>query len=234
MEAVATIPDHVIFRNPSKDNFGSFILHKSIFVVDGVNTTYSGRCDNLTYSMELPTHRTNYHDEGIYLGETSPYTGHPFTPMDGQWLRILDATPYFCITFVFCTQKLTDGSTRPADYILTGDFPGSLWFGKSIVELLKNMREWTFMLDEPFNSDHPMATYSKMAFDFLETPQYIYDELDSMPDMHLARFLKGDTNHREIYNNYPQMSEEMMNWFKEKLDQFPIKTTNQRLTELSF
>lgn len=232
MEAVTRIPDSVIFRSPAKNNFGSFILHKSIFIIDGVNTTYSGRCDNLTYSMELPTHGTAYHDEGIYLGETSPYTGYPFSTSDGQWLRILDATPYFCITFVSCTQKLLDGSIRPADYILTGDFPGSLWFGKSIVELLKNMREWSFMIEEPFNSDHPMALYSKLAFDFLETPQYIYDELDSLPDMHLARFLKGDPNHREILDSYPQMSEIMMEWFKEKLNQFPIKTTNQRLNEL--
>lgn len=233
MEPTAKVPNSVIFRNPSKNNFGSFILHKSMFIIDGVNTEYSGRCDNLTYSMELPTHRTAYHDEGIYLGEISPYTGYPFSIMDGQWIRILDATPHFCITFVSCTQKLLDGSTRPADYILTGDFPGSLWFGKSIVELLKNMREWSFMLEEPFNSDHPMAIYSKLAFDFLETPQYIYDELDSLPDMHLARFLKGNTNHREILDNYPQMSEVMMEWFKEKLNQFPIKTTNQRLQDLS-
>lgn len=232
MEVVRRIPDSVIFRNPSKDNFGYFILHKSIFVVDGVNTEYSGRCDNLTYSMELPTHRTAYHDEGIYLGETSPYTGHPFSTSDGQWLRILDATPNFCITFVSCIQKSIDGSTHPADYILSGNFPGSLWFGKSVVELLKNMREWTFMLKKPFNSDHPMAQYSKLAFDVMETPKSIYDELDSLPDMHLARFLKGDVNHREIYENYPQMSEEMTNWFKSKLEQFPIKTTNQRLSEL--
>lgn len=232
MEVIAKVPERVIFRDPSANNFGYFMLHKSMFIIDGINTEYSGRCDNLTYSMELPTHNTKYHNEGIYLGETSPYTNRKFMPSDGQWIRIIDATPHFCITFVSCTFTDTDGSSYAADYILNGDFPASLWWGKSIIELLKNMREWSFMLEEPFFSDHPMALYSKMAFDILETPQSVYDELDSLPDMHLARFLKGDENHREIYQNYPQMSDNIKNWFSEKLQEFSIKTTNQRLLEI--
>jgi hypothetical protein len=232
MEVTVKLPENVTFRDPSPDNFGYFILTKSMFVIDGVNTTYSGRCDTMTYTIECVAHNTAYHDEGIYLGETSPYTGHQYNTSDGAWVRLIDATPDFCIIYTYCTQTHLDVSRYPADFILRGDFPASLWYGKSVIELFKNMREWSFMLEEPFNSDHPMAIYSKMALDTLNPPQEIIDEIDSMPDMHLARFLKGDPNHREILDNYPQMSENMMNWFKEKMDLFPHISTNQRLMDL--
>jgi hypothetical protein len=77
-----------------------------------------------------------------------------------------------------------------------------------------------------------MATYSKLALDTLQVPQEFLDEIDSLPDMHLARFLKGDQNHRDILENYPQMSEAMMDWFKEKMELYPHITTNQRLIDL--
>jgi hypothetical protein len=232
MELTPKLPDQVTFRQPSPNNFGYFMLAKSVFIIDGINTVYSGRCDNMTYSTECVAYKSAYHDEGIYLGEVSPYTGHLYTISDGIWVRIIDDTPNFCIIFASCKQTLIDGSTYPADHILRGDFPASLWSGKSLIELFKNMREWSFMLEEPFNSDHPMATHSKLAFDTLNLPQEFLDEIDSLPDMHLARFLKGDPNHRDILENYPQMSEAMMDWFKEKMEAYPHITTNQRIIDL--
>jgi hypothetical protein len=89
------------------------------------------------------------------------------------------------------------------------------------------------MVDAPFNSDHPMATYSKTAIDTLNPPQNIMDEIDALPDMHLARFLKGDPNHRDVVENFPQMSDDMRNWFEEKLQEFKPRTTNERLLELN-
>jgi hypothetical protein len=71
-----------------------------------------------------------------------------------------------------------------------------MWLGRSIYQLFKNIREWSFMVDEPFNSDHPMATYSKLVIDSLNPPQEILDEIDAMPDMHLAKFLKGEANYK--------------------------------------
>ena len=232
MELTPKLPDQVTFRQPSPNNFGYFILAKSMLIIDGTNVAYSGRCDTMTYSTEGVAHGTAYHNEGIYLGETSPYTGHLYNTSDGAWVRVIDDTPNFCIIYTSCKQRLLDGSTYPADHILRGDFPASLWYGKSLIELFKNMREWSFMLEEPFNSDHPMATYSKLALDTLEVPQEFLDEIDSLPDMHLARFLKGDPDHRDILENYPQMSEAMMDWFKEKMELYPHITTNQRLMDL--
>jgi len=233
MDNATPLPEKIIFREPSDNAYGFFMLHKSIFVIDGHNTAYSGRCDNMTYALELPTHNTVYHDEGIYVGETSPYTGHYLSRSDvAAFQKIIDAAPNFCITYMTFISQNIDGSVSPAQYIADGDFPGALWFGKSLIELLKTIREWSFMVEEPFNSDHPMAVYSKLVFDTLETPQFIFEELDSLPDMHLSRFLKGDPNHRSRVSGFPQMSDNMMKWFKEKLLQFPPKTTNQRLLEI--
>ena len=78
-----------------------------------------------------------------------------------------------------------------------------------------------------------MATYSKTAIDTLNPPQNIMDEIDALPDMHLARFLKGDPNHRDVVENFPQMSDDMRNWFEEKLQEFKPRTTNERLLELN-
>jgi hypothetical protein len=116
---------------------------------------------------------------------------------------------------------------------LESDYPGGLWTGLSLAELFKNIREWSFMVEEPFNLNHPMATYSKLVIDTLLPPQEILDEIDAMPDMHLARFLKGDENHRDHIDGFPQMSEEMIAWFKTKLEQFPNKTTSEYLEELT-
>jgi hypothetical protein len=228
------LDESLVFRSPSETNQGFFILHKSIFIVDGQNVPRTYRCDNLTYNVELPTYDTPYHDEGIYIGARSNWDDFSLG-IDNlfDWAVILDFTPFFCFTFFKFVHKSTEnGEIEYADDIHHSNSPSILWPGKTLIELLKNMREWTFMLDEPFNSDHPMATYSKLAFDKLETPQWVFDELDAFPDMHLARFLKGDEDHRNSRIELPQMSDQMKDWIKEKLLQNPFKSTNHRLTEL--
>lgn len=224
----------VVFRPTLYRNEGCFILHKSIFIVDGENTPRTYRCDNLTYHVELPTYDTPYHDEGIYIGAKSKWDDFTLG-IDNvfDWAVILDFTPFFCITFTKFVHKNTDGGENEyAPDIQHNSSPSALWPGKTLIELLKNMREWTFMLDEPFNLDHPMAIYSKLAFDKLETPQWVFDELDAFPDMHLAMFLKGNENHRNTPSELPQMSDDMRSWLEGKLLEYPFKSTNDRLMEL--
>jgi hypothetical protein len=225
--------EEIIFRQPSLDNEGMFILHKSVFIVDGVTVPKSGRCDNLMYNVELPTVFTPYHNEGIYVGEKAYYDDFFFDINNiSQVTHIIDNAPHFAITFTRVCERVPDNTKPYAWNIQHGNYPAAMWFGGSLVELLKNMREWSFMLEEPFNSDHPMAIYSKMAFDTFETPQWVFDELDSLPDMHLAKFLKGNSDYKERLNDYPQMSQEMQDWFKTKLELFPKITTRQRLRDL--
>ena len=226
--------DSVMFRPPLVSNEGCFILHKSIFIVDGQNVPRTYRCDNLTYNVELPIYNTPYHDEGIYIGEKSKWDNFTLG-IDNvfDWIVILDFTPFFCFTFTkFVNKSIENGQNVNAYEIQHNSSPSALWPAKTLIELLKNMREWMFMLEEPFNLDHPMATYSKLAFDKLETPQWVFDELDSLPDMHLARFLKGNPNHRDDLEDFPQMSNELKDWLKQKMNQYKSVSTNQRLRDL--
>ena len=230
MDIVQKLDERILFRPPGQHVYGQFILLKSIFVVDGVNTAdegsmYANRCDNLTYNATFVTQRTPYHNESYHAGDDIPVDNFR------TWLRIIDAAPDFCISLVGLKEKQLDGSDYSADYLFDGK-ASTLWYGQSLIELFKNIREWSFMVDAPFNSDHPMAYYSKKVIEVLAIPQFILDEIDSLPDMHLARFLKGDPNHRDLVVDFPQMSEDMKIWFRQKLEEFAPKTTNQRLSEL--
>jgi len=227
------LPEQDVFRNPNVNNEGVFILHRSLFIIDGVNTPKSGRCDNLMYNVELPTINTPYHNEGIYVGQKAYYDDFFFSIHNvSHGVQIIDNAPNFAITYARFCDYTTDGVKPNAWYIQNGEYPAAMWFGGSLIELFKNMREWSFMLQEPFNSDHPMAIYSKMVFDAFQTPQWVFDEIDSLPDMHLARFLKGNENYKNLIEDYPQMSNKMMDWFREKMNLFPRITTRQRLRDL--
>ena len=223
----------IILRQPDPNAAGYFVLLKSMFVVDGYNVPLSGRCDTLTYAPEGIPWGTAYEDEGIYLGATSPYTGHTLKTTDIiDFVTFVDFPSYFCFTYILYGNYTFDSQFVDVDAIENGIYPTKLWWGKSIAELLKNIREWSFMSKSPFNSDHPMAIYSNMVIEKLEMPQWALDEIDSMPDMHLARFLKGEETHREILNGFPQMSEELQEWFISKVEQFPRKSTRQMLSEI--
>jgi hypothetical protein len=76
--------------------------------------------------------------------------------------------------------------------------------------------------NEPFNSDHPMAEYSKKFFDHTQPPQNILDEIDSYPDMQLAKFLKVQDDYRKI-PEFPDMSEDMKQWVLEIAEMYGPK-----------
>jgi hypothetical protein len=233
MDQVYLFPENKVFRPPNALNQGKFCLMKSMFIIDGYNVPRSGRCDNMTYSVESTTFGTEFEDEDLHVGKYSPYLDMTLSPHHvGGMEVLLDASPLFCIIVIrFSTPRL-DGGTIFSPEIQEGEYPASTRGASSLVELFKNLREWSLMVEEPFNSEHPHAVYSKLFFDTLSTPQSILDEIDSMPDMHLARFLKGDENHTDKVDGFPQMSEEMISWFKTKLEQFPRKTTSERLEEI--
>lgn len=225
MDYTNRLSDNILFREPNPNSFGYFALMKGVFVIDGVTIPYSNRCDNLTYNCTFVTNGTKYHSDSMYAGENISVSNW------GYWNRVIDAAPNFCITFMSAQENHLSGANYPANYFFQG-YPSTLWFASSIIELFKNIREWSFMVDEPFNMDHPMAIYSKLAIDTLNPPKEILDEIDNLPDMHLSRFLKGDPNHRDFVEGFPQMSETFRLWFEQKLEEFKPKTTNQRLLDL--
>jgi hypothetical protein len=228
-----TLPESIVFRTPSLLNQGRFSLMKSIFIIDGHNVPRTGRCDNMTYGVVSPVFGTEYQDEAAHVGVYSPYLNMTLTVGHITASEcVLNIAPLFCIQFIKLGTPAMDNQ-RLYSPELESEGPAGLRSGMSLAELFKNIREWSFMVEEPFNLNHPMATYSKLVIDTLLPPQEILDEIDAMPDMHLARFLKGDENHRDHIDGFPQMSEEMIAWFKTKLEQFPNKTTSEYLEELT-
>jgi hypothetical protein len=84
------------------------------------------------------------------------------------------------------------------------------------------------MVDAPFNSDHPMATYSKLVLDSLNVPQEILNEIDSMPDMHLAKFLKGQSNYKQIPEHI-NISQSFKDWILQICEQYPHKQFEEQI-----
>jgi hypothetical protein len=233
MERESIFPEKLLFRPPNVLNEGKFLLMKSMFIIDGYNVPRSGRCDNMTYSVESTTFGTEFQDEELHVGLYTPYLDINFSirHIAGQAV-VLDVAPLFCIVFLRIVTPGLDGRTYYAPEIQEGDYPAATRSGLSLSEFFKNTREWSFMTEKPFNSEHPHAVYSKMLFDTLNPPQEILDEIDAMPDMHLARFLKGDENFKDYVEDFPQMSENMIAWFKAKREEFPRKFTSQHLEEV--
>ncbi len=233
MEKIPGLPEKIIFREPNVLNQGQFFLMKPMFVMDGHNVPRSGRCDSMTYSVVPVSANTNYANQGLGFGDYSPYLGMTLSlhHISAQSV-FLDASPLFCFFYIKWATPGLDNRFIHAPEIQEGLHPGSMWAGLSIAELFKNMREWSFMVDKPFNSKHPMAIYSKLVFDTLNPPQSILQEIDAMPDMHLARFLRGDKNHRSYVDGFPQMSDEMTAWFKIQLEKYPRKSTSEYLQEI--
>jgi hypothetical protein len=77
-----------------------------------------------------------------------------------------------------------------------------------------------------------MATYSKLAFETLNVPQSILDEIDSLPDMHLAKFLKGQDDYKLFPHPYPEVSQEFKDWVFQLSIDYPEKTFEQMLDEM--
>jgi hypothetical protein len=233
MERGYRLPEKIIFKAPNVLNQGKFILAKSMFIIDGYNVPRSGRCDTMTYYCESTTINTDFEDEELVVGKHNPYLDINYSVHNIAISEIvLDVSPLFCIVFTKVSTPGLDGRSYHAPELQEGDYPGATRSGLSLSEFFKNTREWSFMTEEPFNSEHPHAVYSKMLFDTLNPPQEILDEIDAMPEMHLARFLKGDENFRDYVEDFPQMSENMIAWFKAKREEFPRKFTSQHLEEV--
>lgn len=221
-----------LLRPPSLSNNGFFSIQKSQLLVAGVNAPDVARCDNLTYAPIWPTVGTEFEHEASMLNKKSPYSQYEFTFQNvKRFINIVDASPKFFITYVEL-QKSDAIGVRPARDMEDDGACSAIWHGHSMSELLKNIREWDIMSRAPFSSTHPMATICSTFFEFLAPPQSVIEEIDSMPDMHLARFLKGDTNHRSHIADFPQMSTELQNWVVEITSRYPYIETAQRISSI--
>ena len=214
-EMIGSMERDKLLKVPSVDNAGLFLLLKSELVIKDV-TVSADRCDVLTYSaVSLFNESPELQGETLILGKKIPYSQDETFGLNNLrfYSLFLEIPGKLCLTYMELQEPDENGKMINSSRLERGPWPGSLRASHSMGEFLKTMREWSFMLEPPFNlTEHPMAIWSKMFFDELNPPDEILDEIDSYPDMHLARYLKVEENHRELDNNFPEMSEAMKNW----------------------
>lgn len=202
----------ILLRDMNPDDIGVFFLMKSKFIVEGKNYPRLGRCDNADFAPVHVVLGTEYENEAnVFAPKTHTENYVPSVRHLTKWEKIVSSVPDFYIIYAEFTTKINGAEVRAVD-MRTEQTPSMMWFGRTIFSLLKNLREWSFLVDEPFNSQHPMALYSKKALEVLNPPQNVLDEIDAMPDMHLAKFLKGRDDYREIPLPFPDASQDLKNW----------------------
>lgn len=216
----------ILLRGSDPSIKGVFMLNKCVFFIENefYGTGDSGRCDNISFIGMLPTENTPYASHAHSFEVKSIVSDTVLEiPKVVVFEYAVAATPHFYIRYMEMDTWF-DSEIDPT--------PSTMWVAKSIFQLFKNLREWSFLADEPFNSDHPMAIYSKLVFDVLNPPQEIIDEIDALPDMHLAKFLKGETDYKLIPHPYPEVSQAFKDWVLQLSVDYPEKSFEDMLEEL--
>ena len=206
---------------------GFFVLSKPLFLVEGQNHSRVDRCDNLTITGQMLSVGTEYEGHSHRIGAKSDYSDYVMQAKHiRQFEHVVFFPPHFIISYLDVAETDESGSIWFLDF-QTDPTPSTTWVARSIYQLFKNMREWSFMVDEPFNLDHPMAIYSKKVFNNLDIPQEILEEIDAMPDMHLAKFLKGE-NDFKLIPQHPVISDSFKTWVLSVVNKYPhIKFEDQ-------
>jgi hypothetical protein len=207
---------------------GWFSLAKVALVSPGLNVPRTDRCDNFLVTGIAVSQETPYEGEAFVVGRSSHYSD---TILEAKHVIKLEYPIYCPPNFLFAYLEVNSAAEGMSSGILNFEIeptPSVMWAGRSIYHLFKNIREWSFMVDAPFNSDHPMATYSKLVLDSLNVPQEILNEIDSMPDMHLAKFLKGQSNYKQI-PEHASISQSFKDWILQISEEYPYKQFEEQI-----
>ena len=209
------IDEPTLLRNVKKDVLGNFLLFKADFIVEGENSEEGTmRCDNIDFGPVSVVHGSPYEHESLEIGTSSKVSDFTFTVRQvKRYEHVIVGLPDYYITYMEF-PKIVNGVEMSHTDTEEDPTPQMMWIGKNFHQLLKVMREWAFISEEPFNSDHPMATISKKVYEHLNPPAEILAEIDGYPDMHLAKFFKGQDDYRKI-PDFPEMSEAMKQWVLE-------------------
>lgn len=207
---------------------GFFILAKMALITPGVNVPRSDRCDVLQVTGVSLSQGTEYEGQAYVVGKSSDYSD---TVLQAKHVVKFEYpicfSPSFLISYIEVNHLAPDIQNGVVD-LQSDPSPSTMWAARSIYQLFKNFREWSFMVDAPFNSDHPMATYSKLVLDSLNVPQEILNEIDSMPDMHLAKFLKGQSNYKQI-PEHASISQSFKDWILQISEEYPYKQFEEQI-----
>jgi hypothetical protein len=206
------IDEPTLLRNVEPNVLGVFLIFKAAFIVEGENSEEGTmRCDNIDFGPVSVVHKTPYEHESLEIGTSSQVSDFTFSVREiKRYEHVIVGLPNYYITYMEFPKIIDQVEVMHVD-IEEDPTPQMMWVGKNFHHLLKIMREWSFIFEEPFNSDHPMAEISKKVYEHLNPPAKILAEIDGYPDMHLAKFLKGQDDYRKI-PEFPDMSEDMKQW----------------------
>jgi hypothetical protein len=218
-----------LLKKADKLDPGFFALGKVEYVEPDSNVPFTNRCDNYTIAGTIVAQGTEYEGECIVVGKKSDYSDTLLMPEHVKRLEYpLFFPPHFIISYIEIAIERPFVPPEAID-IQIESTPSAMWIARSMYQLFKNIREWSFMVDEPFSSQHPMAIYSKLVLDSLNPPQEILDEIDAMPDMHLAKFLKGRSDFKLI-PDHPVVSESFENWIFNICEQYPYQSFEEQIS----
>lgn len=214
-----------LLRNCTPITPGVFILQKTKFLsIQGVDRP---RCDNLTYSGINVADGTEYINEALVIDVPSAISNTKVeTRQVVRYERVIDASPQFIIIYV---EFMPLNKTVTHIDIQRESTPAVMWYGRSFFHLLKNMREWSIVNTEGIDANHPMGIYSSIALTEFEPSEEILNEIDGWPDMHLAKFLKGNNNYKAIPEDFPEPTEEMKQWVLSLAEKYQEKTFSEIL-----
>lgn len=217
--------NETLLRNCTPITPGVFILQKAKFL--SIQNVDNPRCDNLTYSGVNVADGTEYINEALVIDVPSAISNTKVeTRQVVRYERVIDASPQFIIIYV---------EFRPLNKEVTHidiqreSTPAVMWYGRSFFHLLKNLREWSLVNTEGIDTNHPMGIYSNIALTEFGPSQEILNEIDGWPDMHLAKFLKGNQNYKAIPEDFPEASEEMKQWVLSLATEYQEKTFSEIL-----
>lgn len=212
--------NETLLRNCTPQTPGVFILQKIKFL--NVQDVEIARCDNLTYSGVNVADGTEYANQAFVIDAPSAVSGTTFESRQvARHERVIDVSPQFIIIYLeFKPLKKTLTHTD----IQKESTPAAQWWGRSFFHLLKNMREWSIINSEGIDPNHPMGIYSSIALTEFNPSQEILSEIDGWPDMHLAKFLKGNQDYKLIPEDFPEPTEEMKQWVLSLAEKYQEKT----------
>jgi hypothetical protein len=201
------LDSNTLLKGYTQETPGIFILQKTKFLnAHGINVV----------------HDTEYANESFVIDTKSGLNG---TKVESRQVvkyeKVIDASPDFIIIYV--EFRSSNKSVKHID-IQKPSTPSVMWYGRSFFHLLKNMREWQYIHINNIDKNHPMGIYSNIAIEKLNPSQQLIEEIDGWPDMHLAKFFKGDEDYRLIPENFPEPSEKMKQWVLLLAEKYKEKT----------
>jgi hypothetical protein len=199
-----------LLRNCDANTPGVFILHKAKFLSAKVGEDQYDLCNNLTYTGVQVTEGTDYQNEEVFVNRKPDNSDEVFEVRSiVRYQKVIDASPDFIIVYIEFHSASPNKAMKDIQQETT---PSLMWYGRSFFHLLKNMREWQYVYVNNIEPSHPMGIYSNIAIDKMNPSQELLEEIDGWPDMHLAKFFKGNEDYKLIPNDFPEPSEEMKQW----------------------